>query len=306
MSHDFSAKAKALLLVSVFCCAALNAKPKEKAEEVSVVIMPTTTKNFDASEDYLLDLFRQKLDANFRTYTPFTILSLSNEAQVKALQAKNEGDFGADAVSELASLTGANRAFFSNIVGTKKGYIVTGNFIDLVENAKKATIAPITKEEGEELYDGAGCAADEIITQLCKQVGVKLTASQTVALSARNAEAADEVDEAANIVPQNESDCIKAGYKCFTFGQDAEDNIVFTNKSDMTYEVDIYAVHRKKGFKHFGAITIKPKKGYKDNPLDKDLDQYTGVYMKVTNVKGASIMNMGDKHGDQLFEIQQN
>lgn len=278
-----------------------------------VVIMPVTGKNIADSESYVLDLVRDKLEANFRTYTPFTVVDIANEHEIRALQAKSEGDaFDADTSIELQRLTSANNAIFSTVIRTRRGFILSVSLTDLATGVKKAAVSPITKEYGEDLFDGQNCAVDSATIQVCKQMGIALTSEQMAALSGGSAPVSSNTKDVAsaqkqspqNIIPQNEDDCVKAGYKMFVFDKSAEDNLVFPNKTQKTYEVDIYAVHRKRGFKHFGLITVRPKKGYKGNPLDKDLDQYSSIYMKVTNDQSVTIMNMGERSDDQYFSIE--
>lgn len=274
-----------------------------------VVVLPSTAKGLSGTEEYFISLVHDKLEANLREYTPFTVVDMTNESEIRKLQAKSEGDaFDADTAIELQRLTSANNAVFSTIIRTRRGFILTLSLTDLTTGVKKAATAPISRDYGEDLFDGKGCGVDEATIQFCKQLSIKLTARQIASLTSSEkvdepAEVATEEDD--TIIPEDERGCIRAGYKMFTFGRSAEDNIVIPNKNGPTYEVDIYAVHKKRGFKHFGSITVLAGKGYKKNPLDKDLDQYSAIYMKVTNNKRAVIMNMGDKHGDQYFEIQQ-
>lgn len=271
-----------------------------------VVVLPSTPKGLSGTEEYFVSLVHDKLEANLREYTPFTVVDMTNESEIKKLQAKSEGDsFDEDTAIELQRLTSANSAIFSTIIRTRRGFILTLSLTDLTTGVKKAATAPVTKDYGEDLFDGKGCGVDEATIQLCKQMGIKLSAAQLASLTAGGESVEAPKEEVVDIIPQNENDCIRAGYKMFTFGSSAEDNIVIPNKNGPTYEIDIYAVHRKRGFKHFGSITVLAGKGYKKNPLEKDLDQYSAIYMKVTNNKKAVIMNMGDRHSDQYFEIQQ-
>lgn len=53
----------------------------------------------------------------------------------------------------------------------------------------------------------------------------------------------------------------------------------------------------------YGTVTAGAK-GYKGNPLDKDLDKYETVWMKCISDDKAEITNLGEKSSDQLFEIK--
>lgn len=296
-------------LFALLLASSVFAKPKQK-EERRIVVLNPVLQNLDASEEYCAPLTRGKLESNLREYTAgekkiaYSVVSITDEEAIKAFQAANSGDsFSNDACIELQRLTGANCAVTFSIIRTKKGFITTANFVDLLAGTKIASTNPVTRETEDLLYEGAACAVDELTNELCSKIGVTLTASQVIKLKGSDQAAADDAQDAQDIVIQSEADCQRAGYKMFAPGKEAEDNIVIKNKSDVTYEIDIWANHRKKGFKHFGSITIKAKKGYKNNPLDKDLDQYTAIYMKVTNVK-ANIINDGDRHGDQYFRIE--
>lgn len=102
---------------------------------------------------------------------------------------------------------------------------------------------------------------------------------------------------------ETEDDLKAAGFARYRFDSDAEDYMVFKNDSSEDVEIEIWASDKRNRLKYYGTIFVDGR-GYKGNPLDKDLDEYRAVWMKVINSKNAVIRNLGEKHSDQYFEIQ--
>ena len=102
---------------------------------------------------------------------------------------------------------------------------------------------------------------------------------------------------------ENEDDLKAAGFTRYRFDSDAEDYMVFKNDSSEDVEIEIWASDKRNRLKYYGTIFVNGR-GYKGNPLDKDLDEYRAVWMKVLNSKNAVIRNLGEKHSDQYFEIE--
>lgn len=275
------------------------------------MVLPVKTQNIPEDEGYISTIIHDGLESAVRSYTSYVVVDLTNEKEIKALQAKSEGDsYDEDQIIELQRLTSANYALFSNLVKIKRNYILTVSFTNLVTGIKEAAPPPALVKDVESLFTGAGNAIGKVTVQLCKQLGIPLTQAQIAALDAGEAAPPSEVkEEKKNTKVQlgwakSPKELKSLGYYSFNFDNDAEDNIVISTVNLERYEVDIYATHRKKGFKYFGTVVVTNKKKYKGNPLDKDLDQYPAIYMKVLNDEEAEIFNMGESHSDQYFEIR--
>ena len=103
---------------------------------------------------------------------------------------------------------------------------------------------------------------------------------------------------------ENEGDLLDSKFKRFKIDDDAEDNIVFKKTSGEQYEIEIWAVDKRNNLKYAGSIVVNGKKGYKGNLLDKDLDEYTALWMKVIDNDKAKIIYLGERSDDMHFEIQ--
>ncbi len=79
--------------------------------------------------------------------------------------------------------------------------------------------------------------------------------------------------------------------------------MVFKNNSPEDVEIEIWAADKRNRLQYYGTIFVDGS-GYKGNPLDKDLDEYRAVWMKITNSKTAVIRNLGEKHSDLYFAVQ--
>lgn len=102
---------------------------------------------------------------------------------------------------------------------------------------------------------------------------------------------------------ETEDDLKAAGFSRYRFDDDAEDYMVFKNNSPEDVEIEIWAADKRNRLQYYGTIFVDGN-GYKGNPLDKDLDEYRAVWMKITNSKTAVIRNLGEKHSDQYFAVQ--
>lgn len=122
--------------------------------------------------------------------------------------------------------------------------------------------------------------------------------------NAQNQQPVQTQEEAKPKKIETESDLLEAGFKRFKIDEDAEDYIVFKNSKKTEYEVELWATNRRNKLSYYGTILVEGKKGYKGNPLDGDLEDYSAVWMKITNQENAIIKNLGEKHSDQYFEIQ--
>lgn len=147
------------------------------------VFTPDTENVYGAEKAWLPGSVRDKLEANLRIYTTFVLIDRANEDKIKALQMKSEDAAYSEAtVIEVGKLTSANCALFSTIRWTGKSYILNAGVTNLTTGERMASAQSAVRQDAASLFSGAGCAVDEVIIALCKQLRIGLSSSQVYVL----------------------------------------------------------------------------------------------------------------------------
>lgn len=171
-------------------CTPLSA---QKAQPSPVCVFTPDAENVKGAEQaWLPGSVRDRLEANFRTYTAFILIDRANESKIKTLQMKSEGaSYDESTIIEVGKLTSANCAVFSTIRWTGKEYTLNAGFTDLTTGVRKASAVSAARHGASALFSGAGCAVDELTIALCKQLGIVLSNSQVYVLQHGEASLSD-------------------------------------------------------------------------------------------------------------------
>lgn len=146
--------------------------------ELKVVVFNPDVENISDSDAlWLPGAIKDRIEYN-NSYMNFVLVDNKNEKRIKELQKKSENSsFSSETAIELGKLTTAQYAIFSTIRKTGSTYSLSCNFTNLTSGEKKTCLVS-NKKSVDELVNMSGCAADEIIIQLCEKIGINLSASQ--------------------------------------------------------------------------------------------------------------------------------
>lgn len=119
---------------------------------------------------------RRKLESNFNLYTSFQLVEIQNEAEIKILQKKADGSaYDSDTSIELGKLVSAEYGVFSTITNVKGKYILSSSITNLSTGIRLSSVATDSVDDVIDLFEGAGCSANQITVQFCMDLNIPLS-----------------------------------------------------------------------------------------------------------------------------------
>lgn len=173
-------KIRAASIALIMAASCVFSAPTERSRVI--VFTPDTENVTGAEKSWLPGAVRDKLESNLRAYTSFVLIDSANESKIKSLQMESEGGARDSAAAiEVGKLTSASHAVFSTVRRAGKTFSISSGLTDLTSGARLA-FSMASRESVDELFNGAGCAIDELTISLCAQLSLDLSPSQIYVL----------------------------------------------------------------------------------------------------------------------------
>jgi len=170
---------KLILSIIISLCTGLSLFAQASSSRVVVLTeVEGVTSDLDAT--LLKGSVRDKLEANVKKYTGFTVVS-SNTAEIKNLQKETQST-GMDKNSaiRMGKILSADKVI-STTIRKSTNYSLSIKFIDLTTGEVEASLQA-TSSTSDGLWSGFGCAVDEITILLCDELKLELTPAQRYVL----------------------------------------------------------------------------------------------------------------------------
>lgn len=173
---------KLILSIIISLCTGLSlfAQTSSYSRVVVLTEVEGVTSELDAT--LLKGSVRDKLEANVKKYTGFTVVS-SNTAEIKNLQKETQST-GMDKNSaiRMGKILSADKIINTTIRKTSaSNYSLSIKYIDLTTGEVEASLQT-TSPTSDGLWSGFGCAVDEITILLCDELNLELTPAQRYVL----------------------------------------------------------------------------------------------------------------------------
>ena len=155
--------------------------PQTKSN-ISVVVLPSQVENLSTVESsWVPGIIRDRLISNLSQLTRWTFVDDTNETQIKLLQKKYETSLYSSSI-EIGKLTSAQYGIFTTVRKTGNTYSLSCNFTNLKLGTSDFSSTVSGKKYLSDIYDGAGCAVNEVTIKICDALGIKISASQRYVL----------------------------------------------------------------------------------------------------------------------------
>lgn len=183
-------KRKVAISVLLFCVfsmviPAIERTDKKGAALKVIVLLPKLSGVTSEEAEWLPNLVKDKIEANVSKYLCFSLLDTSEmKKKMKLLKMQFDGDnYNESDVVRVGKIMKASYVFFPSVTKTGKHYIISVSCTNTQTAVSDAQVMSKGRDTAEEIFDGQGCAVDEITLLLCEQLKVNLTEEQKIALS---------------------------------------------------------------------------------------------------------------------------
>ena len=127
-------------------------------------------------QNWIPSSVRRRLEANFNDYTPYQLVDIQNEEEIKKAQQKAESYTHDQETSiEIGKLVSAEIGVFSTITKANGRYILSTNVTNLTTGVRLSSVTTDSVTEAVKLFEGAGSSVNQVTVKLCDDLGIKLS-----------------------------------------------------------------------------------------------------------------------------------
>ena len=160
-----------LLIISLISISAFSAGKR------IAVFNPASEGLSQDEQNWIPSSVRRRLEANFNDYTPYQLVELQNENEIKKLQQKAEGfSYDQETSIELGKLVSAELAVFTTVTKAEGRYILSVNVTNLTTGIRLSSVTTDSVEQAVSLFEGAGSSVNKVTVKLCSDLGINLSA----------------------------------------------------------------------------------------------------------------------------------
>lgn len=127
-------------------------------------------------QNWLPSSVRRKLESHFNDYTPYQIVDVQNEKEIKEIQKKAESySYDQETSIELGKLVSAEIGIFSSITKAGNKYMLSVNVTNLTTGIRSSSVTSDMVSDSFSLFDGPSCSVNKVFVKLCDDLGINLS-----------------------------------------------------------------------------------------------------------------------------------
>ena len=164
---------KIVVLVSIIL---IGASSVFAAGKRIAVFNPVSEGLSEDEQNWIPSSVRRRLEANFNDYTPYQLVDVQNEEEIKKIQKNAESYTHSQETSiELGKLVSAELGVFSSITKANGRYILSTSVTNLTTGVKLSSVTTDSVAEAVNLFEGANSSVNKVTIKLCDDLGIKLS-----------------------------------------------------------------------------------------------------------------------------------
>lgn len=141
-----------------------------------VIFNPVGEGISEDEQNWLPSSVRRKLESHFNDYTPYQIVDVQNEKEIKEIQKKAESySYDQETSIELGKLVSAEIGIFSSITKAGDKYMLSVNVTNLTTGIRASSVTSDMVSDSFSLFDGPSSSVNKVFVKLCDDLGVNLS-----------------------------------------------------------------------------------------------------------------------------------